>query len=201
MHNFIRNIATVGFSVLALAVTSGVPAMASQAAPAHAAVAADTPDGYPDPGPAIEPDITPRPLCKVNDALLCARDTNNSDSAGSVMFSGNQTPGPAEDTKFVGNGGTFTFRTHTYHTGLLHLTGHSGLCYSGDLGAVTTANCATGTATVWGHGMSAGHDVWVNRAETQRLNDLRVLASTNTFGVSLSTVSWFNTSFYKKWSF
>jgi hypothetical protein len=200
MHKFIRNTAVAGFSILALAVTSGAPAMAAQTAPAHAAVSADTSDGYPDPV-TIEPDISPRPLCKTSDALLCARDTNNSDSAGSVMFSGNQTPGPAEDTKFVGNGNTFTFRTHTYNTGLLHLTGHPGLCYSGDLGAVTTASCTNGTATVWGHGTSGGHDVWINRAETQRLDDLRVLASTNTFGVSLSTVSWFNTSFYKRWSF
>jgi hypothetical protein len=209
MYKIIRNTLTAGASVITLAMMGGAPAMAAQAAPAapvHAASVvqpADFADGDPDVFSGLEPDITPRPMCETSFPNNCARDTNNSGSTGSVMFEGGNTPGPAENTKFVRNGGTFSHNGHAYPTGTLVLTGHSGLCYGSPGSDVKTASCSTGAGTIWGHGSSNGHDVWINRLWTQQAGDggLRVLGAFGTFGDPLEVVPWSNPSFLKRWSF
>jgi hypothetical protein len=187
-------------AVSLLAPAAAMASVSAPAAPAHSAVVADTPDGYPDPV-TIEPDITARPMCLSSAPNWCAHFTT-----GGYIYDGaaGGGPGPDWNVKFNRNGNTFTWLGHTYNVGTLAMPGHSPACFGLSISVVRLANCSTGYGTIWGHGSSNGHDVWINRAATQADNSLRVLVSTAGcqcgFG-PLSEGDWFDSALYRKWNF
>jgi hypothetical protein len=115
------------------------------------------------------------------------------------LFIVNDTPGPAENLKFIADAGSFTFRTHNYTAGRLYFTGHPNICVK----AVNANDTATGRCdldnVVVGRGYSNGHRVWIFRSFTQQLNDLRVVGSFDSYGSFVHQVSWFDTDYYKRW--
>lgn len=175
---------------------AGLAATLAGSVPASA-VTADFPDGSPD-VVTIEPDITAQPLCEANGFNYCGRDQNNAELQPSNINNANNTPGPAENTKWVGTGGTFTWNGHNYHTGLLRLTGHTDACWDDQ---VVMSSCDHGVGTVWGLGSSGGHYVFIARLRTQRDGRLEVLSSDNILGDRLFTDSWTNPNWFKRWSF
>jgi hypothetical protein len=194
-------ITVLSAAALAALTAASVPAGAAPAAPGRAAVIMTDPE--PDPAPDITPDITARPLCEVNGSGYCGRDQGNSGATASPLNNALDNAGPAENTKWVPDGGHFTWNGHAYPTGVLKLTGHPGLCWGNLTAGFTelTTDCANGTGRIIGHGISNGHDVWVLRAETQENSTLMVLGSDDIFGDTLYAADWRDSGSFKRWSF
>jgi hypothetical protein len=187
-----------------LAATGASAAPTASAAHAAHAVLADV---IPDPDPVlIEPDITATPMCLTSSPNYCAHwhDAQNFIWDGAAGGG----PGPDWNIKFNRNGNTFTWNGHTYNVGTLNMPGHSPACLGVNNGAgyptIQLQNCSTGYGIIWGHGTSGGHDVWINRKDTQVISSLRVLISTAGcfcgFG-PLASGDWYNSALYRKWSF
>jgi hypothetical protein len=205
---------------LALAAALGVLAPAAHASSTHPAASAapaastahaslvahsfpstiDPTIPLPDDTGDAEPDISGgQPLCKASGFHGCIRIVNNDGTPGTGLFIVNDTPGPAENLKFIADAGSFTFRTHNYTAGRLYFTGHPNICVK----AVNANDTATGRCdldnVVVGRGYSNGHRVWIFRSFTQQLNDLRVVGSFDSYGSFVHQVSWFDTDYYKRW--
>jgi hypothetical protein len=79
--------------------------------------------------------------------------------------------------KFNANGNTFTWGGVTYRVGTLNEPSQSPACLGfNGFNNVTRQNCSTGQGIIWGHGLSNGHDVWINRKKTQDNGHITVLA-------------------------
>lgn len=193
--------ATVPLGLAAPQIAGAAPARTA----AHAATSI-TADQIPDPDPftGLEPDITARPMCATSSPNKCAWD--QSPGNGDYIYDHVQAAGARENMKFNANGNNFTWNGHTYHVGTLNMPGESPACLGtpSAFKIIQLANCSTGQGTIWGHGTSNGHDVWVNRYWTQITNSLKVLASTQGCFCGdgpLAADDWYDPALYRRWSF
>lgn len=186
-------------AVLAIAGAVALPVIQAGAQSARVAIMADASDLVAAPDGDTSPAV-PLQNCE-SSGSWCARDANDLSSFGNRINEGTEVSGPAENTRFVADGGHFLFGGINFPTGVLKLTGHTNLCYGTEnIGvAVITQPCAGGQGTVIGHGKSNGHEVWVVRRSTVQFGSLQVIAGANVQGDQLTVVQWTANGPFKRW--
>jgi hypothetical protein len=150
-----------GMALVSFGLSAAVPASAALAdtpAPITAAPDGDT-----------SPDILLQ-MCQASGSG-CARDANNLDSTGNFIVTGTEITGPAENTRFFGNGSHLTMNGITFQEGTLKFIGHTNLCMGtknpGTDPNLYTRHCSGDTGIIWLHGRANGADVWINRLWSQ----------------------------------
>lgn len=168
-------------------------AMAAPAVHASAMAFADT-NGQPDPAPVtLDPDVA---------LAMCE---SSAPSLGLEAFGTQLLEHCADGTpvKFNANGNTFSWGGVTYRVGTLNQPSQSPACLGvNGINNVNSQNCSTGSGVIWGHGLSNGHDVWINRLKTQNNGVLTVLAGSASLGAPAFTATWPPASgVYERWGF
>jgi hypothetical protein len=149
-----------------------------------AVIALIAPAHFASPAQASQPPITAAPdgdtspdvplqMCQAS-GTGCARDANNLDTTGNFVVTGTEITGPAENSRFLGNGSHLNVNGTVFQEGTLKFTGHTNLCIGTGTGStqgeLVTQPCAGGRGTIWLHGRANGADIWINRLAQQTLN-------------------------------